>query len=64
MELLGELFGMLSGGDMPEEAPKMTFWNGTKWKVSTRGQAAHCLRSGIAGVAEEWIPGRGGRAGV
>lgn len=49
---------------MPEETPQTTFWNGTKLKVWTIGQVTHCLRSGIAGVAEEWIPGRGGRAGV
>ena len=54
VELLGKLFGMFQGVKMPEEAPLMTFWKCTKWKVWTRGQATHCLRSGIAGVAEEW----------
>ena len=45
MELLGELFGIFKGGKIPEESPKMKFWNGTKWKVWTRGQATHCLRA-------------------
>ena len=30
VELLGELFGMFKGGEMPEAAPLTTFWNGTK----------------------------------
>ena len=64
MEPLGELFGMFKGGQMPEAAPLMTFWSGTKWGVWMRGQATYCLRSGIAGVSEEWSQGKRGGGGV
>ena len=49
---------------MPEETPQTTFWNGTKLKVWTIGQVTHCLRSGIAGVAEEWSQERRRSEGV
>ena len=49
---------------MTKEAPLMTFWNGSKWKAWTTVQTTHILRSGIAGVAEEWTHGRKGRDGV
>ena len=65
MELLGGLFGMFKGGEIPEAAPLMTFWNRTKWGGWTRGQATYyCLRSGIAGVSAEWSQGKRGGKGV
>ena len=64
MELLGELLGMFRGVEMPEEAPLMTFWSSTKRKVWTRGQATHCLRTGLPCVAEEWGQQRRGREAV
>ena len=57
---------MFKEGDMPEEAPLMTFWDGTKWGVwnSTGVQATNCPRRGMPAVAEEWSQGRRRGAGV
>ena len=42
VELLGELFGMFKGGEMPEQAPLMTFWNGSKGRCG-RGDRRHTV---------------------
>ena len=58
-----ELFRLYGNGDLPEEAPLMSFRGKEGWEVWSRGRATQCLRDGIASVGERWREeGRGARA--